>query len=210
MSTVSGQPYDRLKEIKQFEDSKLGVKGLLDSGITSIPRFFIHPSETLSDLKPTTRLQTYTTIPTIDISDQRSKVVEQVALACRELGFFQIVNHGIALEVVDRIIGAVKGFHEQPAEEKARKEVMEWDGKIKPLGMFLMELLCEGLGLKSEKLEEITCLEGRALVENYYPCWPQPNCTFGNECHIDPGVLTVLLRDHMVVYKLNVVVIVNG
>ncbi|KAJ9135727.1 hypothetical protein P3X46_032879 [Hevea brasiliensis] len=246
MSTVSGQPYDRLKEIKQFEDSKLGVRGLLDSGITSIPRFFIHPSETLSDLKPTTRLQTYTTIPTIDISDQRSKVVEQVALACRELGFFQIVNHGIALEVVDRIIGAVKGFHEQPAEEKARcycremgsvvsfssnydlfrskaacwrdsllirtrlplpelekipdicrKEVMEWDGKIKPLGMFLMELLCEGLGLKSEKLEEITCLEGRALVENYYPCWPQPNCTFGNECHIDPGVLTVLLRDHI-------------
>lgn len=247
MTTVADQPYDRLQEIQQFEDSKLGVKGLVDSGITYIPRFFIHPPETLSDLKPTTPLQPTTiTIPTIDISDQRSKVVELVALACREFGFFQVVNHGIPQEVLDRIIRAVKGFHEQPATEKARwycrelgsgvsfssnydlfhskaacwidsllirtgptlpelekipdiciKEVIEWDQKIKSVGMLLMEMLCEGLGLEAKKLEKMTCLEGRAVAGHYYPSCPQPNLTFGSECHTDPSVLTMLLQDHV-------------
>ena len=29
--------YDRMKELKEFDQSKIGVKGLADSGITSIP-----------------------------------------------------------------------------------------------------------------------------------------------------------------------------
>jgi hypothetical protein len=29
--------YDRMKELKEFDESKIGVKGLSDSGITSIP-----------------------------------------------------------------------------------------------------------------------------------------------------------------------------
>ncbi|GFZ15826.1 hypothetical protein Acr_25g0002350 [Actinidia rufa] len=37
------QDYDRLKEVKHFDDSKIGAKGILDSGLTSIPRFFHHP-----------------------------------------------------------------------------------------------------------------------------------------------------------------------
>ncbi|KAF2305610.1 hypothetical protein GH714_007029 [Hevea brasiliensis] len=63
--------------------------------------------------------------------------------------------------------------------------------------MFLMEVLCEGLGLKSEKLEEMSRLEGRALVRHYYPCCLHPNLTSGNECHTDPGVLMVLLLVHI-------------
>ncbi|GMN75779.1 hypothetical protein TIFTF001_056277, partial [Ficus carica] len=42
--------YDRMKELKEFDESKIGVKGLSDSGTASIPRFFIHPPETLADL----------------------------------------------------------------------------------------------------------------------------------------------------------------
>lgn len=38
--------YDNiLKEMKEFDDSKARVKGLVDSGIKKIPRFFIHPPE---------------------------------------------------------------------------------------------------------------------------------------------------------------------
>ena len=62
--------YDRVKEVKEFDESKMGVKGLVDSGITSIPNMFIHPPETLSTLKkPTSQTCIKNTIPMIDLSN---------------------------------------------------------------------------------------------------------------------------------------------
>lgn len=116
---------DRLKALKKFDESKKGVKGLVDSGLTSIPSIFIQPPEILSDLKLKTESDVLkTSIPVIDLSslnsDERSKVVEEVVSASRELGFFQVVNHRIPVEVLERTLAAVKRFHEQPDEEKAK------------------------------------------------------------------------------------------
>ncbi|XP_050373699.1 LOW QUALITY PROTEIN: 1-aminocyclopropane-1-carboxylate oxidase homolog 4-like [Argentina anserina] len=239
-STLIGeQGYDRAHQVKQFDDSKLGVKGLVDSGLSSIPRIFIHPPETLHQLQPTTR-----PIPTIDLSDRRSALVDRISAACRKFGFFRITNHGIPPAVLDRTIAAVKAFHEQPAEVRAqfygremtngvsyfsnldlytsraaswsdtlqmrlapifpddvpeicREEIAAWNKEIQRLGEELLGLVSQGLGLPSEKLKGLTCLEGRAMVGNYYPPCPQPDLTTGLTSHSDPGVLTVLLEDHV-------------
>ncbi|KAL5760924.1 hypothetical protein ACOSP7_019427 [Xanthoceras sorbifolium] len=37
--------FNRTQDVKRFEDAKPGVKGLVDSGITTIPTFFIHPPD---------------------------------------------------------------------------------------------------------------------------------------------------------------------
>ena len=58
-----GAGYDRAKAVKEFDDSKMGVKGLSDSGVTTIPDIFVHPPETLYDLKSSS---TTTSIPIID------------------------------------------------------------------------------------------------------------------------------------------------
>ncbi|XP_002525989.2 1-aminocyclopropane-1-carboxylate oxidase homolog 4 [Ricinus communis] len=246
---MSTDEYDRFEEAKKFDDSKIGVKGLVDAGLTSIPRIFIHPADTLSDIKPVNRQpEAGTTIPTIDISgvdsDRRSVIVEEISFACRELGFFQIVNHGVHVEVMDEVISGVKGFHELPTEVKqrwyqretvtgvnffsnvdlfkaraaswrdtlqirlgpnlpeveeipeiCRNEVIEWSQLAVQVAELLMELLCEGLGLKSETLKEMTCLEARVMVGHYYPHCPQPDLTVGITSHTDPGVLTLLLQD---------------
>jgi isopenicillin N synthase-like dioxygenase len=114
--------YDRMKELKEFDESKIGVKGLSDSGITSIPRFFVHPPETLSDLKS---FSTHTNIPVIDLSavnttTQRRKIVEQVKEAATTWGFFQVINHGVPVSALDETINAIKAFHEQPHEVKSK------------------------------------------------------------------------------------------
>lgn len=119
----SSESYDRANEVKRFDESKVGVKGLVDSGITTIPSFFVHPPETLSDLKPGTRPEI---IPVIDLSgvdsgsNRRSDIVDEIRRAASTFGFFQIVNHGVPLEVLDRTMTSMKGFHEQPTEIKSR------------------------------------------------------------------------------------------
>ncbi|KDP38107.1 hypothetical protein JCGZ_04750 [Jatropha curcas] len=243
------QDYDRLEEAKRFDDSKLGVKGLIDSGLTSIPRIFIHPSDALANLKPVLRPRSEV-IPTIDLSgfnsDRRPAIVEKLSRASRELGFFQIVNHGVPVEVMDRAISGIKAFHEQPSEIKkqwyrrdggtgvsfisnidlfrakaaswrdtlqvmlgpslpelekipeiCRNEVIEWNKQATNVAEMLMELLSEGLGLDAGRLKKMSCLEGKTMVAHYYPHCPQPDLTFGITSHTDPGVLTVLLQDHI-------------
>ncbi|XP_039157041.1 1-aminocyclopropane-1-carboxylate oxidase homolog 4-like isoform X2 [Eucalyptus grandis] len=122
VTDTTQQAFNRAQELKQFEESKLGVKGLVDYGLTSLPSLFVHPPETLSTLKPTRPRPD--SIPTIDLSCcdsfQRPSVVAEVGRAAREVGFFQVINHGVPTEVLDRTIAVVKAFHEQPMEAKAR------------------------------------------------------------------------------------------
>ncbi|KAI3818237.1 hypothetical protein L1987_12040 [Smallanthus sonchifolius] len=48
--------------------------------------------------------------------------------------------------------------------EVCRVALAEWDKAVAGLGEELMSILCEGLGIKSEKLKELSCLEGRNEV----------------------------------------------
>ena len=43
----NGEYFDREAELKAFDGTKGGVKGLVDSGITKVPRIFIQPPENL-------------------------------------------------------------------------------------------------------------------------------------------------------------------
>ena len=58
--------YDRDKEVKEFGETKAGITGLVDSGVTKVPRFLIHPPESLPNpmLSPAT---TQFKVPVIDL-----------------------------------------------------------------------------------------------------------------------------------------------
>ncbi|XP_043705798.1 1-aminocyclopropane-1-carboxylate oxidase homolog 1-like [Telopea speciosissima] len=249
-ATTGDHGYDRATAVKQFDESKIGVKGLVDAGATTIPPFFIHPPENLPNSIPSTALPASDIIPVVDLtgvdSDRRSRIVEQIRDASREFGFFQVINHGVPSDVINRTIDAIQAFNEQPTEVKSqlysremgrgvtfstnvdlfkskaaswrdtiqmrlgpthpdfehipdifRREVLEWDHHSKRVGEVLMEILSEGLGVTPERLKELSCLEGRVMAAHYYPYCPQPDLTLGITSHTDPGVLTVLLQNHV-------------
>ncbi|KAI3419546.1 Fe2OG dioxygenase domain-containing protein [Psidium guajava] len=123
-SDTTAQVYDRMKAVKEFDESKAGVKGLTDSGITSIPKIFVHPPDTLSDLKPSLNAATLS-IPVIDLSgldstDRRLSIIAQIKEAARNWGFFQLINHGVPVSAIDGTLEAIKAFHEQPQEMKSK------------------------------------------------------------------------------------------
>ncbi|CAI9277732.1 unnamed protein product [Lactuca saligna] len=107
--------YNRSAELKAFDETKSGVKGLVDTGIRQIPRIFIHPPETSP--KTSTTLE----IPIVDLnSTDKASTVENIRVASENLGFFQVVNHGIPVSVMDEMLQGVRRFHEQDVEVKKR------------------------------------------------------------------------------------------
>eukprot|EP00250_Pteridium_aquilinum_P000377 c10411_g1_i1 orf=79-1242(+) len=96
------------------------VQLLAESGVRELPAQYVRPeceraleSESLEELE----------IPVIDISGleddkKRKLVLAEMGHACEECGFFQVVNHGIPLSLLQRTLLVARQFFDLPLEEK--------------------------------------------------------------------------------------------
>ncbi|KAG9441526.1 hypothetical protein H6P81_017380 [Aristolochia fimbriata] len=122
LATETSPTYDREREIKSFDETKLGVKGLLDAGVTKVPRFFLLPKEdVINDRAPSSDQNG---IPIIDLEgvlereDRRREIVKEIGEVLETWGFFQVINHGVPQRVLDEMIQGVRRFNEEAEEEK--------------------------------------------------------------------------------------------
>ncbi|GJR58895.1 DMR6-like oxygenase 2-like protein [Tanacetum coccineum] len=85
--------------------------------IDQIPSNYVHPLSQRPNLQEVSR----DTIPLIDLcnlnSPDRALVIEQIAHACREYGFFQVKNHGVPESIINNIIQIAKDYFKLPEEE---------------------------------------------------------------------------------------------
>ncbi|XP_021279688.1 protein DMR6-LIKE OXYGENASE 1 [Herrania umbratica] len=83
-----------------------------------VPRRYVLPPSQ----HPNPALDLTTTLPIIDLSplhhaSQRSLTLDKIQSNCKELGFFQVVNHGIPLSVMNDALDAATEFFNLPCEE---------------------------------------------------------------------------------------------
>ena len=72
-------------------------------------------------------------IPQIDLSISDSKLlVFQIGEACQNWGFFQVINHGVPLELREKILLASRKFFAQSKEEKLKV----WKNESNRLGYY--------------------------------------------------------------------------
>lgn len=116
--------FDRVRELEAFDKSRAGVKGLVDAGVVTIPKIFVRPLDELSQENLSTCLRRKEQVPVIDLRGidscvkKRKEVVNKIKFASMTWGFFQVVNHGIPVQVMDHMIDGVRKFHEQDLELK--------------------------------------------------------------------------------------------
>ncbi|XP_058195951.1 1-aminocyclopropane-1-carboxylate oxidase homolog 1-like [Rhododendron vialii] len=114
--------YDRASELRVFDETKTGVKGLVDAGVAQIPRIFIHPPDNFDN--PQNPTNTQFSFPIIDLAGidkdpiRRKETVGEVLDASVNWGFFQVINHGIPESVLEEMVDGTLRFYEQDTEVK--------------------------------------------------------------------------------------------
>ncbi|GLU17989.1 hypothetical protein SLE2022_343130 [Rubroshorea leprosula] len=102
-----------------------GIKGMVDLGLKQVPQAYVQPPEERIHKLDAHRHEQ----PPIDLSmldgPDRDRVAQQIVRAAETLGFFQVVNHGVPLELLESLKESAHGFFGQPPEKKAiyRKDV---------------------------------------------------------------------------------------
>ncbi|KAK7401652.1 hypothetical protein VNO78_13298 [Psophocarpus tetragonolobus] len=202
-----------------------GVKGVADLGLSEVPERYVQsPEERINKQDSRT-----CDAPPIDLSklngSEHEKVVDEIVRAAETLGFFQVVNHGVPLELLESVKDSAHKFFSLPSEKKAVycagvsispvtkygtsfvpdiEKAWEWKDYLSMRYTNDANALqfwpdqCKEVALEYLKLSYKMV---RGIVKilivnmNYYPPCPNPELTVGVGRHSDVGTITVLLQD---------------
>ncbi|PON55891.1 Oxoglutarate/iron-dependent dioxygenase [Parasponia andersonii] len=112
--------------------TKMFVKSLAESpDLISIPSSYASMTGTPNTENQELSEEPEVKFPTIDFSlltsgnpDQRSKVVDELAKACEEWGFFMVINHEVPERLMEAVIDGCREFFDLSDEDK-----LEFEGK---------------------------------------------------------------------------------
>ncbi|XP_058074994.1 jasmonate-induced oxygenase 2-like [Magnolia sinica] len=109
--------------LNEWPEPIVRVQSLSESDMKAIPSKYIKP---LSE-RPSSDWVDQTSdinIPVVDLGGlygnavDREKTIRMVANACQEWGFFQVINHGVSVELMDKIKHVWRDFFHLPLEIK--------------------------------------------------------------------------------------------
>ncbi|KAL5220020.1 hypothetical protein ABZP36_024733 [Zizania latifolia] len=119
--------------MQEWPEPVVRVQALAESGLAAIPCCYVKPpcdrpaahelGNRASDGdgdgdERSAHYPSGISIPVVDLGGDDGDIEEAVAAACREWGFFQVVNHGVQPELMSAAREAWRGFFRQPLPAK--------------------------------------------------------------------------------------------
>ncbi|KAK7407471.1 hypothetical protein VNO78_09422 [Psophocarpus tetragonolobus] len=196
------------------------VQELAKQRITKVPERYIRPNQEPSVAYDTKSLPQ---VPVIDLSkllSEDANELEKLDHACKEWGFFQLINHGVNPSLVEYMKKDVQEFFNLPMEEKkllwqkpgemegfGQLFVVSEEHKLELADIFFIFLLPsytrnhrlfpripQLFRIQPNELLEFFEEGGQSMRMNYcLPC-PQPEQVIGLSPHSDSAALTILLQ----------------
>ncbi|XP_027338175.1 codeine O-demethylase-like [Abrus precatorius] len=109
------------------EEAMLSVQELIKNPLTSLPHCYIQ----LDNHEPSSPFQDHA-IPTINLKnliqgEATEQELQKLNSACRDWGFFQLVDHGISPLMLETLKEETEGFFKLPLEEKIKYKIRPGD-----------------------------------------------------------------------------------
>ncbi|KAJ0082916.1 hypothetical protein Patl1_10085 [Pistacia atlantica] len=184
------------------------VQELVKEPLTTVPPRYVRPHQDPPFVSNATSLPQ---VPVIDLKkllsrDLTDSELDKLHRACKEWGFFQLINHGVSSSLVQKVKIETQEFFNLPMEEK--KKYWQKAGDIEGFGqafvvseeqkldwadMFFVTSLPLHLR-KPHLIPELPLPFRQGIRLNYYPPCPQPELAIGINPHSDGGGLTILLQ----------------
>jgi hypothetical protein len=127
--SAAAASFDRDAELRALDATASGVRGLVASGVTEVPRIFRVRDHEPHQQEPAAatvggeqKAPPAPSLPVIDLgTGDHDALVAAVRLAASEWGFFQVTRHGVPAGVAAGTVDAARAFHESDGGEGSEK-----------------------------------------------------------------------------------------
>ncbi|KAJ4849952.1 hypothetical protein Tsubulata_004843, partial [Turnera subulata] len=203
------------------------VQELAKEPLPAIPPRYVRP-----DQDPPFISTTSSSLPQLPVIDKQrllskedmdySDELQKMDRACKEWGFFQLINHGVSSSLVEKVKMEIKEKEEilaktrrdggiwtslcclRGAEARLGRHFLHdhppldtlesYSAEMKNLALEILDLMAKALGMEASEMRDMFEEGCQKMRMNYYPPCPQPELVMGLNPHTDAIGLTILLQ----------------
>ncbi|KAJ7978994.1 2-oxoglutarate (2OG) and Fe(II)-dependent oxygenase superfamily protein [Quillaja saponaria] len=171
------------------------VQELAKETLSKVPSLYVRLDQDPPIISKTTCLPE---VPVIDLTnlfseDFKEFELEKLRSACKNWGFFQIINHGVSPSLVEKVKTGNPIYSPQ-LPLPFRDTLESYSTEMKNLAIKILDFIAESLKIDDNYIKDLF-EEGLQMMRmNYYPPCPQPDLVIGLNHHSDAVCLTILLQ----------------